>query len=1024
MPFEKVGVRASVEGVSQYVRDAGKIERSTTGMSNKVKGVAPSFRISTTQALRFGAALVGVQLGISVMSRSVVGLQASTVGAAIAFESSFAGIRKTMDLTEDQFDSLARANRDLALEIPVTANELNRIGELAGQLGVRGVENVVKFEETIAKLAVTTDLTAESAAISLAQFANILQIPQGRVENLGSAIVGLGNTFATTESRIVDFGLRIAGAGKIAGLTAGEVFGIGAAFASVGVPAERGGTAIQQSLIAMQKAVVEGGAELEIFAAVAGTTVEEFAALFKEDAAEAFVLFVEGLGLAGDQGFEILDALGLAGQRLIGSFLSVAGAGDMLRDAIASGNEQFEANIALQKEADTRFATTSSQLQILRNRFADIGIAGGEAALDGLLPLIEATTDWLDTNADEFAQDLQTAIVGVTNAVNGLVEVMQTLADFGPISIAIETATGTIALLADILGLVTKATGAPGEEERILGLLQEQAELREAIALLDVPGERPIFLPEATEIQRQELETILAFIQQELETLLVRRARRPVVADLADIQRVRGFVRELEGMRDATLELIAIQETTGAPEAALTERLATINRQIELRRAQLEGLVRGAPRPERPEEEEEPEEREIRLPPTDAELARARKALERLARDAERARERLLREGLAEVDLFAGLVVSALRARAQAELDIEQDKISEIREAERDAHDVRIREIDEALERKLDAIRRETEAEEGRIDAELEGLREEGDADRLVALERDLALAFEEDDVFEAEQRIADFRRRQRERELRDELSGVREAGRDREQGARDLARDEIEIARDELAEELRLLDEREEAARVSFENITEDWRTEAEARRLILAEENEEIARLLEAQGETWRTAGITLGAQMVDGIRSELDTFIASAFANVPGTGAAAAAARQREIDLEANQQAGVDAKAAGVPAFVLDSMRQFVIDNFGTTPRFQRGGFVGAGGERVSIDVEPGELVLNPVQQGALLGGRTIFEAGAFEGMFRGAAFDGSPEENGREVARAFEALMDEQLGRGAFIRGVGS
>lgn len=327
--------------------------------------------------------------------------------AAIDFESSFAGIRKTMDLTEEQFSQLAKANRALSRTIPVNVNEINRIGELAGQLGIRGVGNVLKFEDTIAKLAVTTDLTAEQGALAFAQFTNVMQLPQSEIDRLGSTVVDLGNNFATTESRIVDYMSRIGGAGKLSRMTAGDVAGIGTAFASLGIEAEAGGTAIQKVMIAMLSAATQGGDELKVFARTAGMTAQEFQELFQRDASDAFVAFVEGLGRHGDNAIKILEDLGLTDQRLTRAFLGAAGAGDLLRRAIETGNRAFEENTALSEEASKRFQTFESRLKLVWNRLKDIAITIGDALLPVFADLLDAAQpafDIFEGAARRFAQ--------------------------------------------------------------------------------------------------------------------------------------------------------------------------------------------------------------------------------------------------------------------------------------------------------------------------------------------------------------------------------------------------------------------------------------------------------------------------------------------------------------------------------------------------------------------------------------------------------------------------------------------
>ena len=64
----------------------------------------------------------------------------AAIKAASDFQSSFAGVEKTVTATEPQLQKLAQGFRDMAKEIPVNVNEINRIGEAAGQLADRAPE--------------------------------------------------------------------------------------------------------------------------------------------------------------------------------------------------------------------------------------------------------------------------------------------------------------------------------------------------------------------------------------------------------------------------------------------------------------------------------------------------------------------------------------------------------------------------------------------------------------------------------------------------------------------------------------------------------------------------------------------------------------------------------------------------------------------------------------------------------------------------------------------------------------------
>jgi TP901 family phage tail tape measure protein len=398
------------------IADTAEFETAMKRAAQSAKTWSKDLGAVGRQASQIGLALT------KTLTLPIVGLATASAKAAIDFESSFAGVRKTVDATEQQFAELAQGFRDLAKEIPVNVNELNKIGEAAGQLGIQ-TENIVGFTKVMAELGVTTNLSSDQAATSLARLANITGMPQTEFDKLGSTIVALGNNFATTESEIVDFGLRIAGAGEIAGLTESQILAIGSAMSSVGVQAEAGGTAVQKALNAMTKAVATGNQDLAVFAQTAGMSAKEFAAAFREDAGAAFTDFVEGLGIQGDKAFTTLDRLKLGNERVIRAFLSLSNAGDLLRRNLDLASDAWRENTALTEEARKRFETTASQLTLLWNAVKDVGITLGNALLPAIQSAIAAAktlTPVLDKLAQGFA-DLPGGVQLVILGFGGLV---------------------------------------------------------------------------------------------------------------------------------------------------------------------------------------------------------------------------------------------------------------------------------------------------------------------------------------------------------------------------------------------------------------------------------------------------------------------------------------------------------------------------------------------------------------------------------------------------------------------------
>lgn len=306
--------------------------------------------------------------------------------AAVDFESSFAGVRKTVDASEPELKKLADGFLNLSRRLPVNVNALNAIGEAAGQLGIQK-RAILKFTETIAKLGVSTNLAGEEGAAMLARFANVTRMPQGQFDRLGATIVALGNAGASTETEIAEMGLRLAAAGSQVGMTQPQILGLANALSSVGIEAEAGGSAMSTAMISIEKSVQSGGKKLELFAATAGMSAEDFARKWKANPSEALIDFVEGLDRVKREGgnvFKTLDELGLGGIRVRDALLRSAGAGDLMRKSLKLGNKAWKENIALNKEAERRFKTTASQLQLLKNNVQSYAIVWGAKLLPAI----------------------------------------------------------------------------------------------------------------------------------------------------------------------------------------------------------------------------------------------------------------------------------------------------------------------------------------------------------------------------------------------------------------------------------------------------------------------------------------------------------------------------------------------------------------------------------------------------------------------------------------------------------------
>ncbi|PID34934.1 MAG: phage tail tape measure protein, partial [candidate division SR1 bacterium] len=333
----------NMEGIEKkgniFTKLGHKIKTAFTGASNAIRGLVASIPV-------IGQILA--VLGLVVTALKGVGDKIShSMDVAREFEDAFAGIRKTVDESETNLRKLEKAVVALSTEIPMTVQELSKIAELGGQLGVPA-DKLIDFTKTVAMLGVTTNLTSEDAATAFAKIANNTKEPLENIDRMGASVVALGNNFATTESDIVAFANNIASRGAIVGMSTDQIFAIATAFSSVGMEAEAGGTAVSKVISRLSEAVLTGGGSLEAFARVSGSSAQEFAELWSNDPGEAFSNFVAGLGTAGTDAMIILKELELTDERLQKAFLSLANNSDLLTNAIDLSSEARKNNSALQ----------------------------------------------------------------------------------------------------------------------------------------------------------------------------------------------------------------------------------------------------------------------------------------------------------------------------------------------------------------------------------------------------------------------------------------------------------------------------------------------------------------------------------------------------------------------------------------------------------------------------------------------------------------------------------------------------
>lgn len=434
---------------------------------DSAKGTATSideFGFSTKNAgSAVGALSAALQAaGVAATLKEIADAIYACVDASMEFETAMANFNKVAKLSDSELSAMAEQIKELSTEIPATASEIAQVAEASSRLGI-AKEHVLEFTQVMVNLGGVSDLSAEQAATALARFANIVGTSADDYERLGSTIVALGNNFATSESEITNMASRLAAAGKLAHLSEPQIMALAAAMSSVGIEAEAGGTAMTQTLTAMEKAVTSGGKKLEEFARIAGMSSEQFADAWQKEPITAIQAFIAGLGNLDSQGesaTQVLEELGLSGIQQSNMLKSLALASETLAGTLATADQAWRENTELAETAAAKYDTTEAKMQLAANAANNLKIAVGDQLTPALGLLADAGAGAFSFAAD-FVENSPLVVSGITGVVaaTGVMAAGFTVFAAKAALATIATTTWGAALLATPIGPIALAIG-------------------------------------------------------------------------------------------------------------------------------------------------------------------------------------------------------------------------------------------------------------------------------------------------------------------------------------------------------------------------------------------------------------------------------------------------------------------------------------------------------------------------------------------------------------------------------------
>lgn len=391
-----------------------KAFQNANNLSNNHINTLKKASDTAKKVAKIGTAAVGAGLVASAKS-------------AIDYESAFAGVMKTVNETSTTtYADLDKTIRNMAKTMPATANEIAGVAEVAGQLGIKA-DDIAKFSKVIIDLGETTNISGEEGASAIAKYFNVTKTGMGDVDRFGATLVALGNNAATTENDIMNMSTRIASSGSMIGLSNQEILALATSLSSVGLEAEAGGTAISTVLSKIDKEVAMNGKTLDTWASLAGMSASDFKTAWQTDTMGTIQKVVGGMGNAKAGGKNlnlILDDLGITGIRTADTMKRLTNASGLMNDMVGLANKSWDENSALTNEANVRYNTMASKIQIFKNKITDAAITVGNK----LMPIMDKVLKKLDSidwegvgekigNVIQWISDHSTLLLSIISAI-------------------------------------------------------------------------------------------------------------------------------------------------------------------------------------------------------------------------------------------------------------------------------------------------------------------------------------------------------------------------------------------------------------------------------------------------------------------------------------------------------------------------------------------------------------------------------------------------------------------------------
>ena len=347
------------------------------------------------------------------------------IDSAIAFESAMADVKKVVNFTPNtkEFKAFGDEILTLSTKIPLAATELATIAASGGQLGI-AKDSIIGFTTVVAKMSTAFDMMPNEAGDSIAKLMNIYGLSIKEATSLGDAVNHLSDNTAAKAKEMISIVSKTGGMAKAFGLNAVQVAALGDAFLSMGMAPDVASTSINAMLTKLSAADKQGKKFQKGLKAI-GLDAKQMGHMIEKDANGAIIKVLKSLKHL-DKRKQTGVLLDLFGMEYASKIALVVNGLENYEKALELVSDKSKYVASMQKEFETRSATTENQMKLLGNSMDRIGVTVGSVLLPPLNKAITAVSSLADkifkwTKAHpKLTQNIMETAGTITMAVGGL----------------------------------------------------------------------------------------------------------------------------------------------------------------------------------------------------------------------------------------------------------------------------------------------------------------------------------------------------------------------------------------------------------------------------------------------------------------------------------------------------------------------------------------------------------------------------------------------------------------------------